>query len=151
MLVFGAVVAMAWGTWYLWPGSEYYMTCDEVSREFRETLELKKNGKFRYWASSDAELSAPPRYPVTGSYKYNGDRLILECSELPQDKCIRMGNAISGVPVLFRSDGWNVWNKAKRVHPYGVMIRSGRPLVPFTWPVRPSIKQITPQESPQTP
>src|SRR5690349_19961986 len=105
LLLLGGVVATAWGAWYLWPGCEYYMTCREVSPEFRETLKLR-NGKFRYWADSDVELSAPPRYPVSGSYRREGNQLILDTSALPSNTRVRIVDTISGVPVLWRNDGW---------------------------------------------
>jgi hypothetical protein len=56
-----------------WPGSEVF----KMPQGFMaETLELKE-GRFRYWFSSDVIPRHGPKYPIEGSYLWQGDELVL--------------------------------------------------------------------------
>lgn len=58
-----------------WPGSQVFKM-PKPSSFMSETLELK-DGRFRYWFSSDVILSNSPKYPMEGSYTWRGDELVL--------------------------------------------------------------------------
>jgi hypothetical protein len=46
-----------------------------------ETLELK-DGRFRYWFSSDVVIRDGPKYPIGGSYDFRGDELVLSSGKV---------------------------------------------------------------------
>ncbi len=57
-----------------WPGSEVFKMPPGFF--MLETLELKE-GRFRYWFSSDVIVRGGPKYPIVGSYEFKRDELVL--------------------------------------------------------------------------
>jgi hypothetical protein len=137
----GGVLCLSWLVWFLWPGTETYLTCREVSGYYSEHLELS-GGTFRYWTYSDAGDEAG-RFPIRGTYTIQGNRLLLDHPYFQSGTGVRILDHVNGTPVLWRSDGWEAWSRNRKVHPYGVMIRSGRALLPFLPPRRPSVAAIS--------
>jgi hypothetical protein len=46
-----------------------------------ETVELK-DGRFRYWFSSDVILRGGPKYPMEGRYEFREDELVLSSGKV---------------------------------------------------------------------
>lgn len=136
----GGVLVLSWAVWYMWPGREVYMTCREVAAYFGEKLELN-HGQFRYWVYSDVSLSgqSPVEYPLKGTYTMEGNHLVLNQASLRSEGRVRIMDRVNGVTVAWRDDGWALWNQKKEIHPYGVMIRTRKPLLPFLEPSQPSL------------
>jgi len=57
-----------------------------------ETLELK-DGRFRYWFSSDVIRRGGPKYPIKGSYNFGADELVLSSRKVIK---VRQVNGSSG-------------------------------------------------------
>ena len=62
-----------------WPGSEVFKM--PPGTFMCETLELK-DGRFRYWFSSDVIIRDGPKYPIGGSYDSRGDELVLSSGKV---------------------------------------------------------------------
>ncbi len=135
-----ALLIFSWAVWFSWPGGEIYMTCQEVEAFFAERLELD-NGEFRYWMYSDVGISST-KYPLTGSYAVAGNRLTLHHPHFQGEASIRYLDRVNGIPVAWRSDGWEQWSEKRKIHPYGVMVRTPKPLLPFREQRRPSLESL---------
>ena len=141
VLPFGGVLLLGWLIWFLSPGTEVYRTCREVAPYFGEDLELSR-GSFSYWSYSDAGGDSDPG-PISGSYVVEGNRLVLSHPSFIEGSQVRFQDRLGGVPVLWRKDGWELWQEKGQIHPYGVLIRADRPLLPFLRPHRPSLSKIS--------
>ena len=62
-----------------WPGSEVFKMPRWTF--MWETLEIK-DGRFRYWFSSDVIIRGGPKYPIEGSYEFRGDELALSSGKV---------------------------------------------------------------------
>ncbi|MEW6303042.1 MAG: hypothetical protein AB1705_06200 [Verrucomicrobiota bacterium] len=107
-----------------WPDSQVFKMPQPTSF-MSETLELK-DGRFRYWFSSDVILRNGPKYPMEGSYAWKGDEILLS-----SDKSFKV-RRINGQSVLFWPHAVEWWDRHQ--------IISGHILVPVG-----SIHSPTPQ------
>jgi len=97
-----------------------YSMCEEVAGYSGEVVELK-DGKFRYWFTSDVSTGREPEYPLSGEYRVSGDTLTLVHDQIHRkDRTIAV---VNGVDVLWRDDGLKLWKKEQRIHPYAILIR----------------------------
>ncbi len=119
------------------------MTCQEVEAFFIEKLELD-HGEFRYWMYSDfgGSDSSSSKYPLTGSYTIHANRLTIHHSSFQGGVSVRILDRVNGTAVAWRSDGWEQWSENRTIHPYGVMIRTFKPVLPFCEPWQPSLGSI---------
>lgn len=69
-------------------------------------IELR-DGKFRYWAWTDVINSDHPKYPITGRYSINGDRVVLKLKS-PDFFIYRK---INGHEFLIDEEGIKTWDK----------------------------------------
>jgi hypothetical protein len=120
-----------------------YTLCKEVTGYSGETLELK-GGKFRYWFYSDVRTDKEPKYPLTGTFTLSGTALTLDSSDVHSGT--RTVDKVNGVPVLWRKDGLELWQKEKRLHPYAVLIRIDGATEGSARPERPSLDLLMTKE-----
>ena len=120
-----------------------YMMPIEVSGFSGETLELS-HGRFRYWFYSDVVTGNEPKYPLTGAYEVNSNSVFLLHSDIHATNRTLM--TIQGHTVLWREDGLELWRKARRIHPYSILIRVPRESVDDPWTTRPSIDSLYDQK-----
>jgi hypothetical protein len=138
-VVVAAIMALAW---YVFYDAEVYMSCKEVEGYATEKLELR-HGKFTYWSISDAQsIRTPIQYPLTGTYSIEGSIITLHNENLGKNS-VRFIDRINGVPILWRKVGLELWQEDGRIHPYSVLIRANRGLIPYALCSRPSIKLIS--------
>jgi hypothetical protein len=81
-------------------------------------LELK-DGRFRYWFSSDLRGPREPSYPLTGNYRTNGGTITLAHKEIYQTNWTFM--TYEGKATLWRPTALNHWNETRKVDPWGVL------------------------------
>ncbi len=115
-----AILALLFGCGSdLRPPDGVYTMCREVAGFSGETLELK-DGRFRYWFYSDVVTGNEPAFPLTGTYRIRGDTLTLSHSQVyePTRTIARIGDTW----VLWRDDALKLWDKDRRLHPYGVLL-----------------------------
>jgi hypothetical protein len=91
----------------------------------RETLELK-DGRFRYWFSSDVIISNPPKYPTEGGYEYKGDQLLLSSGKTYAVRTLQ------GTRTLWCPTALDYWDHHQVIDIYGILlpvenIKSGKP------------------------
>lgn len=98
-----------------------YMLCSEVRGFSGEILELK-DGKFRYWFSSDVGVADSPKYPLTGKFSTFGSKLKLENKKVYSP--VRTFGELNGIKIIWRDDGLDYWKKTKQIAAYSVLIRS---------------------------
>jgi len=118
-----------------------YVLCDEVFGYASATLELKE-GRFRYWFRSDVVLDDEPKYPLTGTYHVNFRTLTFDSDKI-QERTIAK---INGIDVLWKKDSLSLWEKEKRIHPYGILLRVEGAMDGSKRVARPSIESIMTKE-----
>jgi hypothetical protein len=78
---------------------------------FQTTILELKDGKFRYWFSSDAKVMGEPNYPVSGKYTTNGGAITfvaLASSNIWQSVSKTMTNATNGnIETSVQMRGWD--------------------------------------------
>jgi hypothetical protein len=121
--------------WYFLLNPEIYVTCREVKGFYGVRLELRW-GHFWYSSYSDAGEDEES----SGSYTTQGNTITFNGKVTPGEGTWVM-DRVNGVPVLWRHDGWEVWKKDSRIHPYGILIRARR-VIPFVGPSRPSVYSL---------
>lgn len=97
-----------------WSGSEVYMLPKEGGFQ-SETLELK-DGRFRYWFSSDVILPNRPKYPIDGRYEFKGDELVLSSGGTYAVR--HLGEARS----LWRPTAVDDWDRHQIIDVYGILL-----------------------------
>jgi hypothetical protein len=80
-----------------------------------ETLELK-DGRFRYWFSSDSIIPNPPKYPIEGGYELKGDQLILSSGETYTSRTLQ------GTQTLWRRAAVDYWDRHQIIDVYGILL-----------------------------
>jgi hypothetical protein len=97
-----------------------YAMCQDVAGFSGEFLELK-DGKFRYWFYSDVVgVDDPPKYPLEGRYKIEGEKLTLDHKDVYSN--VRTLDELNGIKIVWREDGLKHWKATKSIHPYAVII-----------------------------
>jgi len=66
-----------------WPGAQVFKMPSWTFMS--ESLELK-DGRFRYWFSSDTFHLRSPKYPIVGNYSWQGDELVLSSGKTFQTR-----------------------------------------------------------------
>jgi hypothetical protein len=100
-----------------WPDAEVYMLPQEGGFQ-RETLELK-DGRFRYWFSSDVMLPSPPKYPGQGSYELKEDLLVLSSGKT------YVVRSLKGLRSLWRPAAVDYWDQHEIIDVYGILLPVG--------------------------
>jgi hypothetical protein len=118
-----------------------YMTCDEISGYFQECLELD-HGRFRYWRRTDRDQEWEHPQSLSGTYKVVSERVLFEEGEIGE----RVYSVLNGVPVLWRKDGLEIWTQKRRIHEYGILMRTGDVDKSETLPPWPSIERVYSEE-----
>jgi hypothetical protein len=101
-----------------------YVIPEEVSHYQSDRLELK-NGRFRFWHSSDSvvvdEHGHPlgPKYPICGTFRVDGRRITFS-SEDVGDRYI---DTVNGYSVLWKLDSKRIWERLHKIDDYAVLIR----------------------------
>ena len=101
-----------------------YVIPAEVRGYQDERLELK-NGRFRYWFSSDAVIvdeygrKLGPKYPARGTFRVNGNRIVFSNSDVKD----RYTDVVNGVSVLWQLESKRIWERQHKIYDYGVLIR----------------------------
>jgi len=122
------------------PGLEgLYTTPDEISGFSGTVLELK-GGHFRYWFYSDVSLPDSPKFPLTGKYDQQGDKLILDNAQVNQSEWFL--ETVNGIPVLWRDDGLRHWRDEKKIYDYGVLIKTEGTVTIEGEIARPSVDEL---------
>jgi hypothetical protein len=134
-LLLGTLLAIPslYSLWYFLLSPEIYMTCREVRGFAGNRLALRWG---RFWYSSYSDAGEDQEF--SGTYATNGNAMTFT-PELIKGAWVM--DRMNGVPVLWRYDGWELWKKDSRIHPYGVLIRA-HGLIPFVDPPRPSIYSL---------
>jgi hypothetical protein len=107
-----------------WIGARIFRLSQEAGFQ-SETLELKE-GRFRYWFSSDAIAPNAPKYPIEGSYECKGDQLILSSGKTYTIRSLKETNS------LWRPTAVADWDNHQIIDVYGILlqverIESGKP------------------------
>ena len=76
----------------------------------KEIIELK-NGRFRYWSSSDMKTNFDPSYPLTGRYEFSDGILLLKHAKIWKPRW--RFRIFKGVPTLWSKTALEFW----RSHP----------------------------------
>ena len=97
-----------------------YVTPIEVRGFHWERLRLDR-GRYRYWIATDVVVRGGPKYPLEGRYSVAEDVVTLHHPEF--GRMTRTFMLVNGRAVLWREDGFELWQAEHRVHPYGVLIR----------------------------
>ena len=97
-----------------WPDSESYMLAVEAGFQ-SETVELKE-GRFRYWFSSDVILPDLPQYPEQGEYQFRGNQLLLSNG---RTYTVR---SLQGVQTLWRPQAIQDWDRRRIIDIYGILL-----------------------------
>ncbi len=98
-----------------------YATPSEISGYSGTTLELK-DGNFRYWFYTDVRGPDEPEYPITGKYKFQDGKVILNNDEVNQS--VWFVDVVNGIPVLWRDDALKTWKQEQKIYDYGVLVWS---------------------------
>jgi hypothetical protein len=98
-----------------------YSTGEEVKQFSVECLELR-DGRFRYWRSSDVKTKgqddAP--FPWTGTYAIAKDRISFVCAD--HRIADRIIDTINAIPVLLTEQASKRWKEATRISSYGTLL-----------------------------
>ncbi len=97
-----------------WPDSEVFMLPQEAGFQW-ETLELK-DGRFRYWFSSDVVARHAPTSPIEGTYASRGDQLILSTGKTYTLR------PLNGVRSLWMASAIDHWNQFQVIDVYGILL-----------------------------
>jgi len=97
-----------------WPGSEVFQLPREGGFQW-ETLELK-DGRFRYWFTSDSIGGRAQKYPIKGSYESKGDQLILSSGKT---YTVRQ---LNGVRTLWAPSAMDHWNQFQIIDVYEILL-----------------------------
>ena len=83
-----------------------------------ETLELKE-GRFRYWFSSDVIVPNAPKYPMEGSYECKGDQLILSSGKTYTIRSLKEINSLwRPTPIISDFlESASTWHSRFRIKP----------------------------------
>jgi hypothetical protein len=106
------------------PFEGLYVIPSEVRGYQDERLELK-NGRFRYWFSSDAVVLDEHGHaigvdvPVRGTYRVDGHKVTFSNPEVED----RYTDVVNGIPVLWRLESKRIWEREHKIYDYGVLIR----------------------------
>ena len=105
-------------------GAQVFMLPQEAGFQ-SATLELK-DGRFRYWFSSDVLVPSPPKYPIEGSYEFKGDQLILSGGKTYTVRPLK------GIRSLWRPTAVDDWDHHQIIDVHGILlpvesITSGKP------------------------
>jgi len=113
-----------------WGSSQVFKLTRQAGMQW-ETLELRE-GRFRYWLSTDVIYRNRPTYPVEGDYKIRGDKLNLSSG---QTYIVRQ---LHGIPTLWKSG----YSQRNDINPYGILL----PVEDIDSP-EPSLTRIFPDRS----
>ena len=86
-------------------------------------LELK-DGRFRYWFSSDMRGPREPTYPLSGKYAVNGGTVTLPHKQIYQTNWTFM--TYERKATLWRPTAVRYWDDSKQIDPYGVLFPTTR-------------------------
>lgn len=78
-----------------------------VTYGYHTTVLELKDGKFRYWFSSDAVLEEL-KYPLEGSYTTEGDKISLKHEKIYPPQVDWTAKSVDGVLTLWRSDALKI-------------------------------------------
>lgn len=101
-----------------------YVILEEVRGYQSDRLELK-NGRFRYWHSSDSvvvdEHGRPvgPKYPIRGTFRVDGRRITFSSDDVGD----RYIDTVNGHQVLWQPESKRIWERRHKIYDYGVLIR----------------------------
>jgi hypothetical protein len=115
-----------------------YVIPEEVSHYQGDRLELK-NGRFRWWHSSDSvvvdEHGRPigPNYPIRGTFRVDGRRITFSSEDVGE----RYIDTLNGHSVLWTPDSKRIWERQHKIYDYGVLIR-----VPASGADAPSVRVL---------
>jgi len=87
-------------------------------------LELK-DGRFRYWFSSDVKTGHEPQYPLSGEYSVSGDTITLHNAQVSQNAWTF--RTVECVLTLWRPDAIDYYNQEKGFHSYGILWSTDEP------------------------
>lgn len=102
----------------VWPDSEVFVLPPEAGFQL-ERLELK-DGRFRYWFSSDVIHPNPPKYPIEGAYEFKGDQLVLSSGKTYTVRTLQ------GTRTLWRPVAVDYWDHYQIIDVYGILQRVDR-------------------------
>jgi hypothetical protein len=101
-----------------------YVIPEEVSHYQSDRLELK-NGRFRYWHSSDSVLvddhgrPIGPKYPIRGMFRVEGCRVTFSSEDVGE----RYVDTVNSHAVLWTPGSKRIWERQHKIYDYGVLIR----------------------------
>ena len=90
-----------------------------LANGYSATVIELKNGNFRYWFSSDVVLKNRPKYPLTGTYTFKENKVILNNDQVNQKEwTVRK---INSTITLWRNDALEYYKTDKKLHAYGIL------------------------------
>ena len=102
------------GSSVVWLDSEVFVLPQEAGFQ-SERLELK-DGRFRYWFSSDVIVPNPPQYPIEGYYEFKGDQLVLSSGKTYTVRTLQ------GTRTLWRPTAVDYWERYEIIDVYGILL-----------------------------
>lgn len=109
-----------------------------VTYGYHSTVLELKDGKFRYWFSSDVKIAGDEtKYPLEGSYTTDGDTITLKHEKIHPPQVEWTARKVDGVLTFWRSDALKIQAEGKlELYSLGkanfLRIGSGSVIVPTT-------------------